>query len=284
MDNFFSGSEDLFQMSIRTIEDERKCLNDIAPYFKAKWYHDVMLNHLSEYRKIDREAFDALDTFFVSPDDFVVDVPEWMLDKAHGFIRNEQYFAYDGRYIFPVKDVRGDTMGFVAYVYNETPKYLDSRTFGYRAKYSTMFGMEKLPEYYRSDKCLFVTEGIMDMAYLRLHGHNAVSLLTSKIGKYQSEILKRFKNKCIIIADNDSVNEFHEEMAAGESFVQQAFRIVPEARVFQTVNQKDINDVIRLGGDYEKRVIDDLNAMENLLCLPTEFRQRSRVKGYAKRY
>lgn len=279
----YFDNENILQNSIRTIEDERKQLNEIPPYFRAKWYHDTMMNHLAEKRRIPREAFDALDTFFVNMEDYVAELPDWMLERSHGFIYNEQYFVYGGRYVFPVKDVKGDVMGFVGYVYNETPKYLDSHTFGYRAKLTTMFGMEKLPEYYRSKRCLFITEGIMDMAYLRYHGHNAMALLTSKIGKYQNEILKRFGNRCIILADNDSVGEFSEERTAGESFTNQVFNYLPEARVFQTIRASDIDDVIRLNdGIYERQVIKDLESMENLLCMPVEFRQRTRSKKYER--
>lgn len=275
----------LLQTSIRTVEEERKQLNEIPAYFQQKWYHDTMMNHLSEKRKIPREAFESIDTFFVNPEDYVAELPDWMLDRSHGFIYNEQYFVYGGRYVFPVKDVRGDVMGFVGYVYNETPKYLDSKTFGYRAKRTTMFGMEKLPEYYKSNKSLFIVEGLMDMVYLRHNGHNSLALLTSKIGKYQAEILKRFGNRCVIIADNDSFDKFSDEKTAGENFVAQAFKYVPEARVYQTVRASDINDVIRLDdGKYENQVLTDLSAMETPLCLPVEFRQRARNKRYEKRF
>lgn len=274
----------MLQAAIRTIVDERKELNKIPAYFQGKWYHELMLNHLSEYRKIPKEAFEKIDVFFINPDESVAEAPEFILDRAHGLVYNEKYWVYGGRYVFPVKDVQGDIMGFVGYIYNEENKYIDSRTFGYVAKRTTMFGMEKLPEYYTSDKCLFITEGIMDMAYLRYHGHNSMSLLTSKIGKYQCEILKRFGRRCIILADNDSSDKFTEERTAGEGFVKQALYLLPEARVFQTIRASDINDVIRLdNGKYERQVLFDLNEMENFLCITKEFRQRTkRTIPYAK--
>lgn len=280
---YFDDDIDSIQLSIQTIEDERKQLNEIPSYFRAKWYHDVMINHLAEKRQIPREAFEASDIFFVHPDDIVAELPDWMKDRSHGFVYDNRYLTFGGRYVFPVKDVRGDVMGFLSYVYNEDPKYIDSKTFGYRAKLTTMFGMEKLPEYYSSKRSLFVTEGVMDMVYLRYHGHNAVSLLTSKIGNYQAVILKRFGNRCIILADNDSFDKFTEDRTAGEGFVKQASYCLPEARIYQTIRASDINDVTRLdNGIYEKQVIKDLEAMESLLCMPVEFRQRGKVHG--KRY
>lgn len=123
-------------------------------------------------------------------------------------------------------------MGFVGYDKFEEPKYLDSKNHGYKAKSTTFFGMEKLPEYYKSDHIIIV-EGIVCMAWLRQERFNAVASLGSYLNPYASRIFRRFGNKAIFIPDGDE---------AGAKYAKSVKFELPQARVLRPITDKDVDD------------------------------------------
>ena len=139
---------------------------------------------------------------------------------------------------------------------------MDSQNYGYKAKETTCYGMELLPEYYASDKPVYIVEGIVCCLYLRSKGFQSLALLGSSITRYMQIILSRFGSRLIVIPDNDACGKTLEDVdseMAGERFVLQAKRALPKAIIIQSVIAKDIDDTRKINNYvYEDLFIADL--------------------------
>ena len=218
---------------------------------------DIFVNE----RKLPLSIYDEHKVFFVDDELRCEDLPEQFRADALGFCKGP-YVAYAGRLVYPVMDVRGNVMGFCGWDKFDKPKYLDSRNHGYKAKFTTFYGMEKLPEYYNNNKPVYVVEGIVCCLYLRSKGFQAIAILGSSLTKYVIQILKRMESRLIIIPDNDGFGKAGEELdteLSGENFVKQAKRYLPKARVIQSCVAKDVDDS-RLfeDGKYENTFLTEL--------------------------
>lgn len=232
-DNFFAE----LQMMAMLQEDDavkyRKMNNRILEIFLAQPERMEWLTAFAEHvRALKVETLVKADSFHIQPDTPATVLPDDLRVDGTGFCRNSM-LVYEGRYVYPVKDIKGDVMGWCGYDKFESPKYLDSKTYGYKAKEATLYGMEELPSYYRNDKPVFVTEGIVCTLWLRQEGFQAMASLGSHLTPYVIEILKRFGNRLIMIPDSDE---------AGLKYKQQCKYTLPKARVMQSKVAKDIDD------------------------------------------
>lgn len=233
-----------------SVEDTRKDLNRLVDYFlqmpeQQTWVDIAFVKERDLPMLIAKQQ----KVFFVDEDMPLAGIPEEFHHDSFGFVRN-RHLVYAGRLVYPVMDVRGNVMGFCGWDKFEKPKYLDSTNYGYKAKQTTVYGMEMLPVYYRSNKPVYVVEGITCCLYLRSIGLQAIALLGSSISPYVVQILRRFGRRLVIIPDNDAFNKSIEELAetelAGEHLVHQAKRKVPKATVIQSRVAKDIDDTRKL--------------------------------------
>ena len=116
--------------------------------------------------------------------------------------RNEEGKLYDrfrNRIMFPIRDVRGRTIGFGGRVLSdEKPKYLNSPETPLFHKGRELYGLYEANRHFRNIENLIVVEGYMDVAVLAQNGvHNAVATLgtavtiehLNKIFRYTSEII-----------------------------------------------------------------------------------------------
>lgn len=253
-----------------TIEDVRKDLNKIVEYFRAMPYHEhAMKLFLEEYRQMPKDVADISDAFCVDEELSLDEYPEWMFQESLGFIKNN-HVPMAGRCVFPVKDVNGDTMGFCGWDPFVSPKYLDSRNYGYKAKRTTFYGMENLKEYYESKEPVFITEGLMCSLYLRSKGFHAMASLGSHLTMYQIQILKRFGSRLIMVPDNDE---------AGNAYAKQASKVMKGCIIYQCKYAKDIDDLRRVDDfAYEDAMLNDLHAMSNPFCKTETFIRYSSYK------
>lgn len=216
-----------------TVTDTRKVLNRIVEFFKSrKEYVEEVTWFATLVRYLEPKTLMDADAFHIQPELEVCTLPEEFRSDTYGLCRGV-YFRYSGRFIYPVKDVRGDVMGWCGYDKFELPKYKDSDNFGYKAKEATVYGMEKLEEYYRSGKTVFFVEGIVCCLYLRQMGLQALALLGSHYTPYVGQIIKRFGMRAIVIPDSDE---------AGNKLVKQLRYLKCHATVIQSSIAKDIDD------------------------------------------
>lgn len=232
-DNFFAE----LQMMTMLQEDDaikyRKLNNRILETFLNMPDRMELLTIFAEkVRSLKVETLVAADSFMIQADTPATVLPDELRVDGTGFCRGS-FLQYAGRYVYPVKDIKGDVMGWCGYDKFEAPKYLDSQTYGYKAKDATLYGMEELPKYYRSKDPVFITEGIVCTLWLRQEGFQAMASLGSHLTPYVIEILKRFGERLIVIPDADE---------AGSKYKAQCKYALPKARVMQSKVAKDIDD------------------------------------------
>lgn len=240
--------------SVHSVESSRKDLLSIVHLFQSMPYHDLAIKSLCIERQLDEATVRAHDVFFVSEDTVLIDIPEELRAEALGMVY-KKYITMLGRMVYPVKDVKGQVMGFCGWDYSVSPKYLDSKNHGYKAKATTLFGMERLPEYYINNKKIFVLEGIVDSVYLRSKGYCAMSLLGSYMTPYVITILQRLGRRLVLIPDNDE---------AGNGLVRQAKWKLPLATIVQAKEGKDVDGCRKLSTEHERRLLSDLNKLSIL--------------------
>lgn len=234
-----------------TIQSTRKDLNRMVDYFTSQpEQQDYIEIAFANERKLPIEIAREQRIFFIQEGMTKLDIPDEFQAESLGMV-HKGYVVYEGRLVYPVFDVKGDVMGFCGWDKFVQPKYLDSKNYGYKAKATTFYGMEKLEEYYKSDKPVYVVEGIVCCLYLRSIGLQAVALLGSSITSYVATILKRFGRRLVVIPDNDAFGKKAEEIGSslsGEHFVKQARRLLPMATVAQSKIAKDIDDSRKVEG------------------------------------
>lgn len=250
MSNYFAELQLQVNSQDTTITDTRKQMNEIVKIFKSLPKHREYIEMFAQSRPgIKPETFEAADCFFVDEEYPVTLLPKELMHDSLGMC-NGFGFVYEGRFVYPLKDVKGDVMGWCGYDAFEQPKYLDSSNYGYKAKESTLYGMECLEAYYKASQPVFITEGIVCALWLRQQGFNAMALLGSYLSPYVAEILKRFGRRCIIVPDADE---------AGNNLAKSVRYKLPTARIIQSRVAKDIDDTQRIVPD----LTDDLTRLLN---------------------
>lgn len=240
---------------VYTIEDVREDLERVVRYFRnMDYWEDAMKAFLVDYRELPFEVANTSDAFAIDENTPIGSLPDWMQQEALGIVRRGHLY-YAGRCVFPVKDVRGQVAGFIGWDPFEQPKYLDSKNYGYKAKVATLYGMEKLPEYYVSKEPVIVTEGMMDTLYLRSKGFCALASLGSYLTPYVVAILSRFGNRLVMIPDCDET---------GDKYVAQVKRSLPKAMCFQVGYGKDVEGCRKIEGHkYEEQLLKELKSVSN---------------------
>lgn len=243
--------------SDNSIEHAREMLTKAVDFFSSqennKWKVDMIFKDLRD--NLDMSNIDEKGIFLYDMDEFkFIDIPEEYTNYSLGLFNDERNCRYSGRLVYPVRDVKGSVMGLCGWDPSDLPKYLDSNTYGYNAKNNCMYGMEKLPEYYKSDKVVFITEGIVCCNYLRSKGFQALALLGSYISKYVIEILRRFGYRCILLPDSDK---------AGLSILKSAKYNISKSRCYVPTIAKDIDDARKLdNGKYEQQLLNELKSLD----------------------
>lgn len=233
-----------------TIPDVRKDLNKFVDYMTSLDWQEKYIKGFSDMRKLSVDILKKQKCFFIPEESIIHIIPEKYWHDMYGFVKGRR-IVYDGRFIYPVFDIKGDVMGFCGYDNEFAPKYLDSVTYGYKAKETTLYGMEMLPQYYR-DGYVFVFEGIPDTLWAREHGINALAMLGSNLTPYVAEILRRFGVRCILISDADE---------AGTKIRNKAKYAIPKARRLQSSIAKDPDDTRKLSPEIEEQLLNDLKTL-----------------------
>lgn len=262
-----------FTGTITTIKEQRELLTEAVKWFQQQEDQEEALQAVAKERGLSVEVLRQHDCFFINEQLTLIFIPEKYKDETLGLVRNN-YIVYSGRFVYPVKDPAGLVMGLCGWDPYVQPKYLDSKNFGYKAKHNTMYGMEKLYNYYKSDKPVIIVEGIVDCLLLRDNGFQALAALGSMLTAYIVTILSRFKDRCIVIPDNDNYKGDAEDRTAGEGFVKQVFWRLPDAKVYQTTTAKDLDDVVRSSELSRLNLLEDLRNIDNMFYEFKELRQR----------
>ena len=241
-DNIFAQLQALSTLSEdTTVSKSRKQLNQIVEFFKGRdsyldevtWFADLV-------RHLKPETLLQCDSFMVQDDFLMTELPEELQHDSLGFCKGVNC-VFQGRYVYPVKDTKGDVMGFCGYDKFSDVKYLDSSNYGYKAKSYSLWGMEELSKYYDSKEPVYFVEGIVCALYLRQEGLQSLATLGSTVSPYVTEVLRRFGMRAVVVNDSDE---------AGTKCRRVLQRKLPYLRCVQSCLAKDVDDSRQVNEDF----------------------------------
>ena len=119
---------------------------------------------------------------------------------------NKRYDRFRHRIMFPIRDVRGRTIGFGGRVLDDSkPKYLNSPETPLFHKGRELYGLFEANRKLRNITSLLVVEGYMDVVALAQHGiHNAVATLGTAATAEHLEKLFRYTSELVFCFDGDA--------------------------------------------------------------------------------
>lgn len=107
------------------------------------------------FKKVSVDTIKASRGFMMLDSWKIFDLPKLYRQERFGLVRGNR-ISILGRFCFPVMEPSGRTMGLVCYDPFEKPKYYDTPTYGYKASKYTLFGMEKMKQYYETKEPIFI--------------------------------------------------------------------------------------------------------------------------------
>jgi DNA primase len=118
----------------------------------------------------------------------------------------ESYDRFRARVLFPIRDIRGRTIGFGGRVLEEEhqPKYLNSPETALFHKGEILFGLDKARGTISRESKAIVVEGYMDLLSLHQHGlENVVAPLGTALTSDQARLLGRYAREVFLLYDAD---------------------------------------------------------------------------------
>tara|TARA_R110000822_G_scaffold159476_34_gene299770 strand:+ start:53181 stop:55139 length:1959 start_codon:yes stop_codon:yes gene_type:complete len=125
-----------------------------------------------------------------------------MIERAE---ENKRYDRFRHRIMFPIRDVRGRTIGFGGRVLgDDKPKYLNSPETPLFHKGRELYGLFEANQKLKDIPNLLVVEGYMDVAALAQHGiYNAVATLGTAATPEHLDKLFRYTSEVVYCFDGD---------------------------------------------------------------------------------
>ncbi|MFN4212346.1 MAG: DNA primase [Microgenomates group bacterium] len=121
------------------------------------------------------------------------------------------YDRFRGRLVFPIRDVRGNILGFSGRILEDKEKeakYINTPETPIYHKRETLFGIDIAKEAIKKEKNVFVVEGEFDVISPYQHGFaNFVAIKGAVLTREQLMVLKRYTEKLTLVLDADSAGE-----------------------------------------------------------------------------
>lgn len=117
-----------------------------------------------------------------------------------------RYDRFRERIMFPIRNVRGNIIGFGGRILGQgQPKYLNSPETALFSKSHELYGLWEARAGIRSEGCVLVVEGYMDVVGLFQHGlANAVATLGTSTTSFHIQKLLRASDKIVFSFDGDA--------------------------------------------------------------------------------
>lgn len=129
-------------------------------------------------------------------------------------VRGERGSLYDrfrGRLMFPIKDNRGNTIGFSGRSLDEqekAAKYINTPETMLYHKRESLYGLDLAKEAIKKEKNVLLVEGEFDVISPYQHGiENVVAIKGSAVTKEQLMLLKRYTSRVTLALDADNSGE-----------------------------------------------------------------------------
>ncbi|MGB9883044.1 MAG: DNA primase [Microgenomates group bacterium] len=154
------------------------------------------------------------------------------------------YDRFRGRLIFPLKDSRGNIVGFSGRILDESKKeakYVNSPETPIYHKRETLFGIHLAKDSIKTEKNVFIVEGEFDMITPYQNGFsNFVAIKGTALTNEQLLLLKRYTEKITLVLDADSAGEQSTLRAIDE-----AERLDLEIEIVRLSKGKDPDEAVR---------------------------------------
>lgn len=244
-----------------------------------KFYKYVLKSHpqgkkaysyLINDRKLEKET---VDQFGIGYSPFTPGVlPDYLMNKKKfklkdldiaGLVsqgRGKVYDRFGGRVIFPLKDHRGQIVGFAGRLLpwdkRETGKYINSPDTPVYHKSKVLYGLDMVKADIRVAKYVVMVEGELDMISSWQAGiKNVVAIKGSALTEDQIRLLSRFTNKIVMCLDAD----FAGDEAARRGAIL-ASNLGMEVKIATLIGYKDPDEAAKQDVNALKKAI--LNASD----------------------
>lgn len=174
---------------------------------------------------------------------------------------DNQHFndIFRGRVIFPIKNHRGQAIGFGGRAINgEQPKYLNSKEHELFQKSNLLFNFDLAKKEIRRKNSVIIFEGYMDViAAYQAEIKNGVATLGTALSMFQAKLLKRYVDEVILCYDADDAG-----MQATYDAAQLFEQLGSTVKVASLKDGMDPDDYIRKYGaqSFRKNVIEQANS------------------------
>jgi len=119
------------------------------------------------------------------------------------------YDRFRGRLVFPIRNVRGRTIGFGARALDDSlPKYLNSPQTPIFDKSGVLYGIDQAKGAIRDAGVAVIVEGYMDVLMAHQHGRkNVVASMGTALTEKHIRVLKKLTKKLILALDPDAAGD-----------------------------------------------------------------------------
>lgn len=162
-------------------------------------------------------------------------------------VKNEKGGYYDrfrGRLMFPIKDTRGNVIGFSGRIIDQSSergKYINTPETPIYHKRETLFGIHLAKESIKKEGNVFIVEGEFDTILPYQHGFsNFVAIKGSVLTREQLMLLKHYTGKITLTLDTDAAGE--EAVKRG---IEEAERLEFDIGVVNLDFAKDPDEAVR---------------------------------------
>ncbi len=123
--------------------------------------------------------------------------------------RNPERSLFQGRIIFPIRNPRGDVVGFGGRsIDGRDPKYLNSPESPMFTKRELLFGLDVAKESVRRERRVFVVEGYTDVLACHAAGvNNVVAPLGTAVTEHHTRLLRRLCDTVTLVFDSDTAGQ-----------------------------------------------------------------------------
>ena len=153
------------------------------------------------------------------------------------------YDRFRGRVMFPLKDHRGNTVGFSGRILSgeSEAKYVNTPETSLYHKRSMLFGLQLTKDFVKKENKIILVEGEFDMIMPYQLGINAIAAIKgSALTTEQLQLIKRYTNRVYLALDADK---------AGEEAIRRAIEVAEpmgfELGVISIQGGKDPDEAIR---------------------------------------
>lgn len=182
-------------------------------------------------------------------------------------LRSERGTVYDrfrGRLMFPLKDTRGNIVGFSGRILDaqeKSAKYVNTPETVIYHKRETLFGLHMAKESIRREKSIILVEGEFDMITPYQYGiENIVAIKGSAVTKEQLMLIKRYTNRVYLALDADEAGE--EAIRRG---IEEAENMEFELGVIAIDFAKDPDEAVRTDLSRFKKIVQAPQAVYDYL-------------------